>query len=150
MIAKHDQFGLATGNPAADAFLRENSTAVLMGILYDQRIRAEMAFAGPYKLFERLGHFNLKKIAEMDPDDFKRVFVEPPAVHRFANVMSGRTQEFARLLTDQYGGDATNIWRDRAPLDTIHKRLAKIKGFGPGKLRKFVPAMRLFGHALPD
>jgi len=55
MIARNDQFGLATGNPAADAFLRENPTAVLMGVPFDQRIRAEMAFAGPYRLFERLG-----------------------------------------------------------------------------------------------
>lgn len=149
MIANHSQTGLATGDPDADAFLRESPTAVLMGILFDQRIRAEMAFAGPFKLFQRLGHLDLSVIGTMDPEKFKAIFSEPPAVHRFANVMSVRTQEFAKLVTDHYRGDARNIWLDGAPLSVVLDRLARIKGFGPGKLRKFVPAMELFGHAAP-
>jgi len=150
MIANQEQTGLATGDPEADAFLRESPTAVLMGILFDQRIRAEVAFSGPYKLYKRLGHFDLTQIASMDEAAFHAVFIEAPAVHRFANVMSARTQEFARLIADEYGGDAANIWRDDASIDTIQKRLSKIKGFGPGKLKKFLPAMRLFGHKLPS
>jgi len=149
MIATHAQTGLATGDPAADQFLRENPTAVLMGILFDQRIRAEMAFSGPYKLYERLGHFDLAKIAAMDPDIFKSAFTEPPAVHRFANVMSGRTQEFAALLTDKYDGDAAKIWDDGASIEEVYRRVAEIKGFGPGKLKKLLPAMALFGHSVP-
>lgn len=150
MIANHAQTGSATGDPAADAFLRENATAVLMGILFDQRIRAEVAFYGPYKLFARLGHLDLRRIALMDREAFRAVFAEPPAVHRFANVMSDRTQDFARFLVQEYDGDAGNIWVDGASLPTIQRRVSKIKGFGPGKLRKLVPAMRLFGHVLPS
>lgn len=150
MIANHEQTGSATGDPAADAFLRESSTAVLMGVLFDQRIRAEVAFSGPYKLFERLGHLDLQKIAAMNEDDFKTVFTTAPAVHRFANVMSSRTQKFARFMTEEFGGDAANIWNDGASLETIQKRISRIEGFGPGKLKKLVPAMRLFGHALPE
>lgn len=149
LIANHAQSGSATGDPAADAFLRESPTAVLMGILFDQRIRAEVAFSGPHKLFQRLGHFDLMKIASMDGELFRTVFSEPPAVHRFANVMSERTQEFARMLVDEYRGDAANIWSDGAPLATVQERISKIKGFGPGKLKKVVPAMRLFGHRFP-
>lgn len=150
MIANHANSGLATGDPAAETFLRDNATAVLMGILFDQRIRAEVAFSGPHKLYERLGHFDLEKIAAMDEAAFREIFSRPPAVHRFANVMSGRTQEFARFLVDRYGGDATKIWSDGASLETVKKRIARIKGFGPGKLKKLVPAMGLFGHAFPD
>jgi uncharacterized HhH-GPD family protein len=149
MIANHTQTGSATGDPAADAFLRGSPTAVLMGILFDQRIRAEMAFIGPYKLFERLGHFDLSKIAAMDERAFKAVFTEPPAVHRFANVMSERTQQFAAFLVEEYEGDASNIWADGASLETIQRRIGRIKGFGPGKLKKLAPAMTLFGHSLP-
>jgi uncharacterized HhH-GPD family protein len=150
MIANFAQTGLATGDPEVDAFLRERPTAILMGILFDQRIRAEMAFSGPYKLYQRLGHLDLRKIASMDPQAFHKVFAEPPAVHRFANVMSGRTQEFARLLCDEYDGDASNIWGDGAPFAVIQKRVSNIKGFGPGKLKKLRPAMTLFGHTLPN
>lgn len=149
MIANQAQTGLATGDPVADAFLRENATAVLMGILFDQRIRAEVAFAGPHKLYERLGHFDLERIASMNAETFREVFSQTPAIHRFANVMSSRTQEFARLIVDRYDGDATNIWAEGVSFDAVERRLAQIKGFGPGKLKKFLPAMRLFGHIVP-
>lgn len=150
MIAAHAQTGLATGDHDADAFLRSSPTAVLMGILFDQRIRAEVAFAGPYKLRQRLGHFDLDRLAKMDPDAFLRVFSEPPAVHRFANVMAERTQDFARLLTAEYAGDARNIWKDGASFATLQMRVKEIRGFGPGKLKKLRPAMALFGHVLPN
>ena len=148
MISNHALTGLGTGDPEADAFLCSNATAVLMGVLFDQRIRAEVAFCGPYKLWQRLGHLDLKKIAALDPEEFLRVFSEPPAIHRFANVMAGRTQEFSDLLVKEYSGDARNIWADGAPLEVIQKRVSKIKGFGPGKLKKLQPAMTLFGHSL--
>ena len=148
MISNHTQTGVATGDREVDEFLRNNATAVLMGILFDQRIRAEVAFSGPYKLWQRLGHFDLEKIAGMSPEGFFQVFTEVPAVHRFANVMAARTQEFSDLLVREYSGDATNIWSDGAPLEIIQKRIGKIKGFGPGKLKKLHPAMSLFGHKL--
>jgi hypothetical protein len=52
-------------------------------------------------------------------------------------------------MTERYHGDARNIWADGASLETIQKRIAEIKGFGPGKLKKLSPAMALFGHSLP-
>lgn len=150
MIANHAQTGLATGDHNADTFLRESATAVLMGILFDQRIRAEVAFSGPYKLQQRLGHFDMERLGAMDPDAFLAIFSQAPAVHRFANVMADRTQEFARLLAAEYDGDAANIWNDGVPFVTIQARIRHMKGFGPGKLKKIRPAMTLFGHALPD
>lgn len=148
MIHNFNQTGLATGSAEADQFLRDNVIAVLMGILFDQRIRAEVAFSGPYKLRERLGHFDMRQIAEMDPEEFSQIFSQSPAVHRFSNMMSARTQDFARKLTDEYGGEARAIWEDANDLETIHSRLRKFPGFGPGKMRKLLPAMTLFGHRL--
>jgi len=148
MIQSFNQTGLATGDVDADMFLRNNPTAVFMGILFDQRIRAEVAFSGPYKLRERLGHFDMDKIAVMDPDTFLTLFSASPAVHRFANVMSARTQQFARILCEDYRGDATNIWADGPDFETIKHRVVRFPGFGPGKLKKLLPAMALFGHQL--
>ena len=71
MIQTFNETGLATGNDEADAFLRENVSAVLMGILFDQRIRAEVAFTGPLKLKQRLGSFDLNRIGNMDPEVFQ-------------------------------------------------------------------------------
>jgi uncharacterized HhH-GPD family protein len=149
MIHTFNESGTATGSLEVDDFLRDSPTAVLMGILFDQRIRAEVAFSGPYKLRQRLGHFEMDRIAAMDGDEFKREFVTPPAVHRFSNVMSIRTQEFARKLSDEYGGDAGQIWADAKDAAEIRNRVAAFPGFGPGKLTKLYPAMALFGHQLP-
>jgi uncharacterized HhH-GPD family protein len=149
MIQNFRETGVATGSVEADEFLRSSATAVLMGILFDQRIRAEVAFSGPHKLQTRLGHFDMSRIADMDPDAFAAVFTEPPAVHRFSNVMASRTQEFARKLVEEYGGNATAIWSGLNDVEEMNKRIRAFPGFGPGKLKKLQPAMALFGHQLP-
>lgn len=149
MIQTFNETGSATGDLDVDDFLRTNATAVLMGILFDQRIRAEVAFSGPYKLRQRLGHFDIPRIAGMDPDRFLSIFSDPPAVHRFSNVMAARTQQFAAKLASEYGGNAEVIWADAPGLAIIHSRVRAFPGFGPGKLKKLLPAMALFGHQLP-
>lgn len=149
MIQTFNEKGTATGSLEIDDFLRSSPTAVLMGILFDQRIRAEVAFSGPYKLKERLGHFSMDRIARMDPTSFREVFSQHPAIHRFANVMSERTQQFARKMTQEYGGLAQNIWLDSNDASETQERVAQFAGFGPGKLKKLYPAMALFGHQLP-
>lgn len=141
----HDE-GTATEVPEADELLRQDGNAVLLGLLYDQRVRAEMAFTGPHKLKQRLGHLDVGKIAAMDFDAFQKVFAESPAVHRFTNSMAERTQKVARVLADDYAGDASNIWNDGADLATIKKRIKKLPGFGPSKTKKIGYCLHYFEH----
>ena len=148
MIQTFNQTGLATGDPDVDAFLRDSPTAVLMGILFDQRIRAEVAFSGPYKLLQRLGHFDMTRIAGMEAEAFYEAFTKPPAVHRFSNMMSARTQEFAAVMATKYSGNATGLWEDKPSKELLFSRVRSLNGFGPGKLKKLIPAMTLFGHEL--
>lgn len=136
--------GTATKDADADQFLRENANAVLLGLLFDQRVLAETAFIGPLKLKQRLGHFDMRKIADHDPEDFKRLFAEQPAVHRFTNTMADRTQAVAKKLADDYNGDATNIWNDGADVKTIDKRIRDLPGFGPLKATKLKHALYYF------
>ena len=83
MLDRFVQEGSLTGDADEDSYLASDPTAVLLGLLYDQRVRAEYAFTGPSRLRERLGHLELKKIALMDPAAFQSKFAEAPAVHRF-------------------------------------------------------------------
>lgn len=136
MLDRLQQEGTATKNLDADAFLREDANAVLLGLLFDQRVLAETAFIGPLKLKQRLGHLDMRRIAEHDPDEFKAVFSETPAVHRFTNTMADRTQAVARILADEHGGDAANLWNDGADLATVEKRVQSLPGFGPLKAKK--------------
>jgi uncharacterized HhH-GPD family protein len=146
MIDRQTVEGTATGEPEADALLREDGNAVVIGVLLDQQVRAEMAFTGPHKLKERLGHLDMTKIAEMDSESFGEVFSESPAVHRFTNMMAGRTQDVAREITDKYDGDASAIWSDGVGVDEVKARAGELPGFGDAKTETLVHALDFFGH----
>ena len=146
MISNFEESGILTGDPEADALLREDGNAMLIGTLLDQQIRAEVAFSGPLKLKERLGHLDLKKIAAMDAEKFAEVFSEKPAVHRFANMMAERVQKLAQAVVDQYGGDGARIWKEADDEKDLEKRAKALPGFGPGKVNTLKHALKVFGH----
>lgn len=146
MLNRLQTEGTATRVPEADQFLREDGNAALVGLLLDQRVLAETAFIGPLKMKQRLGHFEMSRIAEMDPEAFQRVFSSPPAVHRFTQVMADRVQSLAGVLTANYGGQAANIWGEEADLEIIERRVRALPGFGPLKTRKIRFVLYYFGH----
>lgn len=146
MMERFKDEGKLTHEPETDQFLMDDANAALLGMLYDQRVRAEYAFTGPVRLKERLGHLDMAKLAAMDLDDLREAFSEKPAVHRFTNVMAERTHQIARILVDEYQGNAANLWNDGADFPTIQKRLIKLPGFGKMKAFKMKFVLHYFGH----
>ncbi len=146
MMDRYAREGTLTQDPDADAYLRSDPNAALLGLLYDQRVRAEFAFTGPVRLRERLGHLDMRKIAEADEAAFRALFAEQPAVHRFTNKMADTTQEVARILAEEYDGSAANLWNDGAPIEAVEKRVRKLPGFGPQKAAKVRFVLHYFGH----
>ena len=145
MLARLKAAGTATKDPAADQYLRDEPYAVLLGLLYDQRVLAETAFVGPYKLYQRLGHLDMARIAGMDRDAFAEVFSESPAVHRFTNKMVDTTQKIAQILADEYDGSASNLWAEGTNAE-VEKRIRALPGFGPMKAKKLKHCLFYFGH----
>ena len=146
MMDRFREEGTLTGDIKADDYLREDPNAALLGLLYDQRVRAEFAFTGPHRLRARLGHLDMRKIADHDPDAFRALFAEQPAVHRFTNKMADNTQALARRLADDYDGSAANLWNDGVTPDTVEKRVRTLRGFGPQKSAKVKYVLHYFGH----
>src|SRR4029077_7936446 len=101
-----------TDLPEANRLLETDPLALLIGLVLDQQVKMEKAFAGPYELKQRLGHLDARKIAAMDPDKLIAVFRERPALHRFPGSMAKRVQELAAGIEKNYGGDAGRVWRD--------------------------------------
>lgn len=145
MLDRLQSEGTATKDPEADQLLRDDPNAVLLGLLFDQRILAESAFIGPLKLRQRLGHLDMRLVGEMEPEAFADLFREPPAVHRFTGVMAERTQAVARALAEHYGGDASRLW-DTGTAAEVERRLQALPGFGPQKAAKLKHALVYFGH----
>jgi uncharacterized HhH-GPD family protein len=110
----------------------------LIGLVLDQQVKMEKAFAGPFELKQRLGHLDVRKIANMDPDRLNAVFRERPALHRFPGSMATRVQTLCQAIVEDYGGDAGAVWREVATGDELAARIKKLPGFGDMKAKILV------------
>jgi uncharacterized HhH-GPD family protein len=127
------------GDPEADKLLSADPLALLIGMLLDQQVAMETAFAGPRKLADRLGGLDVRRIAQADPDEFAAVCATPPAVHRFHGSMAKRIQALCRFLVENYDGRAEAVWSDGDPDgDEVLRRLKALPGFGDQKARIFL------------
>jgi uncharacterized HhH-GPD family protein len=127
-----------TGDDEADALLRKDPLALLIGMVLDQQIPMERAFWAPAELARRLGRpLNAAEIAAMDPEEFALLFKERPALHRFPGSMAGRVQEVCRIVADDYGGKAGSLWSKLPDGQTLIARLTALPGFGEQKARIF-------------
>ncbi|MET0144003.1 MAG: HhH-GPD-type base excision DNA repair protein [Ilumatobacteraceae bacterium] len=127
-----------TGDASADGLLNSDGTALLIGMLLDQQVPMEWAFAGPETLRRRLGHLDAPVIAAMDVDAFVAVCCERPAIHRFPAAMGTRIHALCTVLADSYGGRATNLWADAATGADLYARLRALPGYGDEKSKIFV------------
>ena len=128
-----------TGDSAADQLLSDDAFALLTGMLLDQQVPMETAFAGPEKIRARLGSLDPAIIADYDPEAFVEVFKERPSVHRFPGSMAGRVQALAGAVRDAWGGEASAIWTQGDPdgLEVL-RRLQALPGFGEQKAKIFL------------
>lgn len=123
----------------ADELLSTDDFALLVGMMLDQQFPMEHAFRGPWKLADRMGGFDIHRIAAADPEEFEELAATPPAIHRYGRSMGRRVQELAQYILDNYGGNTAALWTDGDPDGKeILKRLKKLPGFGDQKARIFL------------
>lgn len=125
--------------PDADALLSDDPLALLIGMVLDQQMPLERAFAAPLALTERLGtDLDAAAIAAMDPDAVVEVFCRRPALHRFPAANAKRVQQLCQVIVDDYDGDPAAVWRDAPDGDELYRRVRALPGFGEQKARIFV------------
>ena len=133
-----------TDDAEADRLLSENPLALLVGMLLDQQVPMETAFAGPAKLLDRIGTLDPAVIAGYDAAELEAAFRITPSIHRYPGSMAGRVQALCADLVENWGGDASAIWT--APGSgggvpdgaEILKRLKALPGFGEQKAKIFL------------
>ncbi len=126
------------GEDAADKVLDDHAFAVVLGMMLDQQYGMEHAFRGGWKLLSRMGTLDTAAIAAADPEEFKALCSQPPAIHRFPGSMAARAQELAALVESQYGGDVTRLWSEATSGKDLFKRVHALPGFGKQKAQIFV------------
>jgi uncharacterized HhH-GPD family protein len=139
-----------TDNPEANRLLGEDPLALLIGYALDQQITVQHAFNGPWELRQRLGHLDPARIATMDPAELERVFRQRMALHRYPAAMAQRVAALCRVISEQYGGDATRIWREARDGADLEARLLALPGIGPMKVSGLLAILsKRFGVELP-
>jgi uncharacterized HhH-GPD family protein len=127
-----------TGDADADRLLCEDPFALLLGMLLDQQVPLEWAFAGPHRLRERLGELSPAAVAGLTPERLGAVFAERPALHRFPAAMARRAHALAVRLVEDYDGRADALWEDVDDAAELVGRLRALPGFGAEKAAIFV------------
>lgn len=122
-----------TPDDAANKMVLKCPNAFLFAVIFDEGIRAERAWAAPYLLSERLGHFDMARIAGADPDELLAAVARPPALHRYVNKTALRLINAAKLLLRDYAGDAANIWAGEPTAGEVLLRLLAFDGIGQKK-----------------
>lgn len=140
-----------TQDPEANRLLETDALALLIGLVLDQQVPMEKAFSGPLEIKRRLGgELDARAIAELDPDRLDALFRERPAIHRYPGSMARRVQELARVVVEEYGGDAAAVWRDARTGADLARRIGRLPGFGPMKVKITVAVLaKKFGVRPP-
>lgn len=137
-----------THDAAANEFIRTRPEAFLIGVLFTQGVPAERAWAGPARLRERLGHFDLARLAG-EPEQVAEAVARPPALHRFVHTLPRWISAAAGRMLAEYGGDARNIWPDGAHVLDVTECLLAFDGIGEKKAAMAVDLLtRAFGVRL--
>ena len=140
-----------TGDPEADALLSDDDNALLIGMVLDQQVPMEKAFSGPLVIAQRMGgNLDVAKIAAMSEEDFVALCSRPPAIHRFPAAMAKRIRQVCQVLTDDYDGQASNVWKDARSGAEVKANLARLPGFGQDKAAIFTAVLGKLRGITPD
>jgi uncharacterized HhH-GPD family protein len=123
-----------TDSDEANTLLAREPLALLIGFALDQQVPVPTAFAGPYKLKQRIGSLDAGAITTMDPAALEKAFREKPAIHRFPGSMARRVQDLCAVVAGEYGGRAERVWTEASDAADLHRRIGALPGFGEMKV----------------
>ncbi len=130
-----------TGDTAADELLTDNPLALLVGMLLDQQVPMETAFAGPLKIEQRTGKRRMPRPSRRTtPTSSSRRSSRRPRCTGSPGSMAARVQTLCQALVDDWGGDAVGALDAAASPDgaEVLKRLKALPGFGEQKAKIFL------------
>lgn len=131
-----------TGDPVADGLLTEDDNALLLGMVLDQQVPMEKAFAGPAVIAERMGgRLDVAAVAAMPEEEFVALCSQRPAIHRFPGAMAKRVRQVCQVLVEDFDGDAGRVWRDAASGADLARALTALPGIGAEKAAIFIAVL---------
>ena len=117
-----------------DQFLNDRTNfphAFVIGCVMDRQIKAELAWAIPYKLKERIGNFDFSTLYQLSEKQISKYLKKPTPLHHYPNKMSDCLHSAIQIIGDKYDGDASKIWSDKPSSAEVVYRFMQIHGVGP-------------------
>lgn len=118
--------------PEANDVLVSEPFAFLVAVICDYQIPAERAWAVPYHLRQRLGHLDPSRIVA-EPERVAEAVATRPSLHRYVQRVPEFIVEAARIVIEEYGGDASRIWSDEPTAARLQARLRRFPGISQKK-----------------
>lgn len=103
--------------------------AFVLACLMDKKIKAERAWAIPYKIYKELKSFDIYKLKEKGKGYYKDLF-NKNKFHRFKNDMAKIFYNGICRIIDKYEGKANKIWKDNPSSATVVYRFLEFDGCG--------------------
>jgi len=117
--------------PEAAKFATSDPYAFLIACCLDRGARAEIIWTIPYDIQNYLGHLDTYKIQQMSLDELAEMFTRLPRRPRYINDAPRTVKELTRIVAEECGGDASNIWIKKRASE-VKRTLQSIHGVGPG------------------
>ena len=120
------------GSEDMDIFLNDLEKyphAFVLGALMDKLIKAERAWAIPYKVKEELGNFDIDSLVKIPLDKYKKLFNDG-SYHRFNDKCATEFYEAIIKIKNDYDGDASKIWSGNPSSATVVYRFLEFEGIG--------------------
>ncbi len=130
-----------TDDKDANSLVIKDAFAFLLGVIFDQGIRAKRAWAAPYELKQRLGHLDPQRIV-LDPQGVAAAVQQSPKLHRFVEKMPQWIVSAARRVVNEYGGRAEAIWSGGVTAERLRRRFDAFDGIGQKKAAMAVEILK--------
>ena len=128
------QFVSFTGIRQEDELLNDivgTPYAYVLACLMSRRVKAEIAWAVPYRISERIGGFRFDALRRLDQTDWAQHMAGPPPLHCFPSKMAEIAFLALERIADRYRCDASRIWSGRPSSAQVVYRFREFKGAGP-------------------
>lgn len=132
LLNKPRQRTLFTGNKAADDLLNNIKGyphVYVLACIMDRQIKAEKAWIIPYKVSRETEGFEFSKLRSLTADKIKKMF-KTNNFHRFNKEMANNFYQAIQKIHNDYGDDASRIWKDNPPSAVIVRRFLEFRGVG--------------------
>lgn len=118
----------------ANLLILSNAYAFILGLIFDQSIKSDIAWASPQNLKQRLGHLNIRRIADMKVNQLASVIAKKRSLHRFPKNTAKHIIKSSKIIRDEFESKADLIWHENKSIISAKKNFLKLCGIGEKKL----------------